>query len=146
MAHDIGARGEQKTQRERHTQHPLSHRPVREYIVDEQRCALDHTSGAATVPKAAPTETAAFATECDKLFVRAILTTDTQESVLQTTTLQKRLELLLDMPRQARALPLKMRLERGEVLLDQLIQKGALGAVAHIRWHHNAQASFPASG
>jgi len=46
MAHDIGTTGEQKTQRERHTQHPLTHRLVREYFVDEEGCTLGHAPSA----------------------------------------------------------------------------------------------------
>lgn len=61
------------------------------------------------------------------------------------TALEEFLELLPNMFRQEAALRCKLRLERGKVFLNKLIQQGALRAVAHRRWCNDPRIGFPAS-
>ena len=65
--------------------------------------------------------------------------------MLKAAARQKRLEIRLEMLWQASAPRIKVPLECGKVILDKLIQKGLLGAVAHVPWRTCTEAGFPAS-
>ena len=74
--------------------------------------------------------------KCGRLeygFLRVALgATDPQEAVLEPATLQVGLKLPLHEGRQAAAVPLQGRQERRVVLIDQLIKKSGLGAMAFV--------------
>jgi hypothetical protein len=70
---------------------------------------------------------------------------DAQEVVLEAAALEVVLELRFDIRRQVRALRRQMRLERLELLLDELAEERALRAVAFVYKRTNPRARFPAS-
>jgi hypothetical protein len=66
--------------------------------------------------------------------------------VLEAAALEVGFEFLLNIRRQGRAPCRQMLLERREVFLNDLIEKGALRAAAHIQRHiHTVAGSLPAA-
>lgn len=110
----------------RRRQHPLTHRHVRDDVVDQVRRGLRHPPH--TARQAEPTPLAA---KRRLLVVAALTAAQPQEAVCQDAALEEGVELVLDKSRQLRAgAGLCGRDEAGCVLLDQAGQRGLLGAVA----------------
>ena len=68
-----------------------------------------------------------------------------QEAVLKAAALEVIPELLLNIPRQDRALRRQVSLEGGIVFLDKLIKESALRAMARVHRRADTRTGFPAS-
>ena len=139
-AHNIGAAGEQKAQGKRDAQHPLAHRLLGKDLVDQQCRAFDHAPRTA-----ARAEAAAFTAERDQVLGMTGAAANSKKTMLEASTLEVALELLLHISGQGVALRRQVRLERRVVFLDDLLEEGALRPMAHIRRRAPARTGFPAS-
>jgi len=83
LAHRGCIAGEQKAQRKRNAQYPLTHRRRRQHLIDQQRSTLYHPAGAAT-----GTEPTAFAAEGNQPFCMTVGTAHPQEPMFQSAALQ----------------------------------------------------------
>lgn len=79
-AHDLGSARKQEAQRIRDAQHLLTHRLLRKHLIDQQRGASGHTSGAA-----AGTERTLLAAEGDQVLGMATVATHPQKAALSAT-------------------------------------------------------------
>ena len=91
------------------------------YTLDQVRSTVRHTPCTT-----GGTEPPAFATERHQFLVMAGLTSNTQEAMLEATTLQVVFKLPNNIPRQAPALFCQHVLELGPVFLDELIKQRVL--------------------
>jgi len=74
LAHDGRLAGEQKTQRKRHAEDPLTHGLMRQDFVDQQGGAVGHSSRSAAAAKAAE-----LATERHQMLMAAAVALDAQD-------------------------------------------------------------------
>lgn len=95
-----------------------------QHVVHQQRRALHHAPGAATGAKPA-----FLAAVREQLLCMTGVTADTQKAVLQAPALQEVIELLLHILWYRVALHCQLGEKRRIVLLDQLIQQRAFGAM-----------------
>lgn len=129
--------GAQEPQRDGEREHPLAQRQRRQYLIDEQRGALDHAPRAAGGAEAAP-----LTAEGDELFVMAHFAAHAHEAVLEAAAFQACLEFATHVGRQCPTLGGKVLEEGGVVALHRLVQDGGLGAVAE-RCRSQAIAACP---
>ena len=94
LAHDRQTAGKQKPERERHTQHPLAHRLMRQDYIHQQGRTLGHAPRPAT-----GTIAAAFAAERHQVFGMAGFAAQPQKAVFKTAEFKVIAELPLDMAR-----------------------------------------------
>ena len=129
-AHHLGVSRKQVAQREWDAQHPLPDRPPGQDLVNQVRSTVCHAPGAT-----GGAESTAFATKSHKLLIVTGLTSNTQEAVLKTTTLQVIPELPDDIPGQDLTLRRQHVLEMRPVLLDQLVKQRVLWLMSLIlKW------------
>lgn len=79
LRHDRRAAGKQKPERERHAQHPLPHRLMRQDFIHQQGRTLDHMPRPATGAKVRT-----FTTECQQVFGMAGVAAHPQKAVFKT--------------------------------------------------------------
>jgi len=125
-AHDRRLAGKQKAQRERDTEHPLTHGLMRQHLVHQQGSTVGHSSAPATGAK-----TAAFATERHQFLMVTGLTAYPEKAMLKPAALQILIKFAANESGQVFALAGQFGLELRPVLTDDVVERG-LGAVAYV--------------
>jgi hypothetical protein len=111
-----------------------------QYFVHQQGSAVGHA------PRpTARTKAALFAAEGHQAFRVTAVTTQPQETVLEATAFEVRLELLADVIWQHPTLKRPLRLKSRVVLFDKLVKKRPFRAMALVHGRANTRTGFPAS-
>ena len=96
-------------------------------IVDQQRGTLGHPSGAT-----AGTDAAVLTAESHQPLMMAVLAAHAQKAIFQATTLEVVVEFSSHIPGYSAALLLHQKQELRVILIDNLVKKRLLGAMALI--------------